>query len=122
MAHFVIIMAHFIVQMRDSVNSGPLTSFGAWGLAHFSPPAKPATVYTLISHCECEPYHTRDAIALSYGIYCAAMRRNLSGLATYGCGRRSCLTNNGVTNPKLSLAAAIFNGRDLPQLPYSDLP
>ena len=30
-------MVHFIVRMRDSVNSGPLTSFGAWGLAHVSP-------------------------------------------------------------------------------------
>jgi len=34
-------------------------------------------------------------------------RSALFGLATYDCGRRRRLTNNGVTNRKLSLVAAI---------------
>jgi len=52
----------------------------------------------------------RDLCALYLsraGIYCTATWRNLSGVATSGCGRRRCYTNNGTANSTLSLAAAI---------------
>jgi hypothetical protein len=41
------------------------------------------------------------------GIYCAVIWRNLSGLATNGCGRHRHHTNNDIAHPTLSLAAAI---------------